>query len=95
MHYQNCVGVWSHVSTLRLLDGVKLISVVNSPSCTDYLDVTVVGLGGRTSTKAFRDSSLVGMEAPYGLAFPSIGSHWLTKCGGLDLAVWFTQGIFK
>ena len=40
------------------------------------------------------DPPLVGMKPPYGLAFRAIGSHWLTKCGGLDLAIRFTQGIF-
>ena len=44
--------------------------------------------------RPFGNPSLVGMEAPYGLAFSTIGSHWLTKRGGLDLAVWLPQGIF-
>ena len=44
--------------------------------------------------RPFSHPSLVGMEAPYGLVFSTIGSHWLTKCGGLDLAVRLTKGIF-
>jgi hypothetical protein len=45
MRYQNCVADWSHVSTPRLLDRVRLACFLNSSSPMVYLDAVLEGLG--------------------------------------------------
>ena len=94
MRYQNCVDVSSPALTPRHLNGAGLVVIFNSPPFTVFGFPCLKALVAELQPRPVDNPSLVGMEAPYGLAFSPIGSHWLTKRGGLDLSVGFTQGIF-